>query len=303
MSELEEKKSVEQEYEEYSKLLLESQEQGKEASITNVWFDEKSKHSKPREANDIGIDGIYSMQHQYGIGWMTDIVRMMPQNFPGRDSPGRFTCVDVGSQTEFATQLATFANFIIVDPSFDIEDGGMSLPDLGIVLYSEEGQDLNFIESGSMCMVSSFHAIEHFGLGRYGDSLDPFGDIAALKEFNRVLCDHAWFMGSVPITASGHENVQFNDNRIYSPTLFRKMLDEAGFDVQKEVCAVSTVLFTKTVDDYGGKEFVYPAGAINIQDYEEGMAQFIEEDPVAVLEENQAGHAAYIWLAQKRPGG
>jgi hypothetical protein len=51
------------------------------------------------------------------------------------------------------------------------------------------------------------------GLGRYGDPIDPTGDITAAKELSRVLAPGGTFIFVTPV---GKPKVAFNAHRIYS---------------------------------------------------------------------------------------
>jgi hypothetical protein len=62
--------------------------------------------------------------------------------------------------------------------------------------------------------LSSLHAVEHFGLGRYGDPLDPGGSLSAMKALARVLAPGGRLYFSVPI---GVERVCFNSHRVFAP--------------------------------------------------------------------------------------
>jgi len=57
------------------------------------------------------------------------------------------------------------------------------------------------------------HTIEHVGLGRYGDKIDPDGDIKAINELKRVLAIDGNLLFVVPI---GKPKLVFNAHRIYS---------------------------------------------------------------------------------------
>jgi hypothetical protein len=57
------------------------------------------------------------------------------------------------------------------------------------------------------------HVIEHVGLGRYGDPLDPLGDEQAARELQRVLAHAGTLLMVVPV---GVPRVCFNAHRIYS---------------------------------------------------------------------------------------
>ena len=57
------------------------------------------------------------------------------------------------------------------------------------------------------------HVVEHVGLGRYGDRLDPDGDLKAIRELQRVLAPNGNLLFVVPV---GKPKVMFNAHRIYS---------------------------------------------------------------------------------------
>jgi SAM-dependent methyltransferase len=72
---------------------------------------------------------------------------------------------------------------------------------------------LNFA-SDSIPSVSSLHAMEHVGLGRYGDAIDPEGWLIALRELARVVARGGRLYLGVPI---GRERLAFNSERIFDP--------------------------------------------------------------------------------------
>lgn len=57
------------------------------------------------------------------------------------------------------------------------------------------------------------HVIEHIGLGRYGDPVDPDGDLKAIAELKSVLAKRGNLLFVAP---SGQPKVMFNAHRIYS---------------------------------------------------------------------------------------
>ncbi len=61
--------------------------------------------------------------------------------------------------------------------------------------------------------LSCMHTIEHVGLGRYGDPLDPEGDLKAIKELIRVLAPGGTLIFVTPI---GKAKLEYNAHRIYS---------------------------------------------------------------------------------------
>ena len=94
----------------------------------------------------------------------------------------------------------------------------------GLHFIKGDATDLRDIATESISSLSSLHAIEHFGLGRYGDKVDPDGWYKALKEMGRVLKKGGTLYLSVPI---GNVNkVCFNAHRIFSPKTIVESLDE-----------------------------------------------------------------------------
>jgi len=55
--------------------------------------------------------------------------------------------------------------------------------------------------------------VEHIGLGRYGDPIDPDGDIKAINELKRTVSNGGSLLFVVPV---GKPKIEFNAHRIYS---------------------------------------------------------------------------------------
>lgn len=77
---------------------------------------------------------------------------------------------------------------------------------------------------GSIDSLSCMHVIEHIGLGRYGDPVDPNGDVKALKEIVRVMRPGGNFLIVVPV---GRERIQFNAHRYYNHRRFLSYVTDA----------------------------------------------------------------------------
>lgn len=87
------------------------------------------------------------------------------------------------------------------------------------------------LPDGSIDAIVSLCAIEHFGLGRYGDAFDPDGDLKALTEMKRVLRPGGVLVLSTTVTA-GPGTIAFNAHRIYPLGDLRAML--SALEVESE---------------------------------------------------------------------
>ena len=61
--------------------------------------------------------------------------------------------------------------------------------------------------------LSCMHTVEHVGLGRYGDPIEPDGDLKAISELKRVIANGGSLLFVVPV---GKPKIEFNAHRIYS---------------------------------------------------------------------------------------
>jgi SAM-dependent methyltransferase len=84
----------------------------------------------------------------------------------------------------------------------------------------------------SVISLSCLHTIEHIGLGRYGDPIDPQGTDKAVRELARILAPGGRLLLSCPI---GRERVCFNAHRILHPERVIQLLPELSL---KEFSAV-----------------------------------------------------------------
>jgi hypothetical protein len=88
---------------------------------------------------------------------------------------------------------------------------------------------LEKIPSGSRPIVTCLHVIEHVGLGRYGDTLDPEGDLKAASELQRITRSGGWLLVSVPC---GRPALVGNSHRIYSREMLGGMFTLPWEDFQ-----------------------------------------------------------------------
>lgn len=80
------------------------------------------------------------------------------------------------------------------------------------------------IEDNSLESLSALCSIEHFGLGRYGDPINPQAWEKALFSFQRVLKVHGKLYLSVPVGQI--DKICFNAHRVYRPQTIIETLNQ-----------------------------------------------------------------------------
>jgi SAM-dependent methyltransferase len=116
--------------------------------------------------------------------------------------------LDIGSRTDgFIAHVAVFREVEMLDIR-DIQSNVKN-----IVFKRADLMQLPEELVGRFDSVSSLHAIEHFGLGRYGDPIDANGHLKALDNIHQLLQPGGVFYFSTPI---GPLRVEFNAHRVFS---------------------------------------------------------------------------------------
>jgi len=114
--------------------------------------------------------------------------------------------VDISSSLHFCSIVSAF----IPTKFYDFRPANIFLSNL-----SSEHADITNLPFESNCIqsLSCMHTVEHIGLGRYGDHLDPDGDIKAINELKRVLSPMGDLLFVVPV---GKQKLMYNAHRVYS---------------------------------------------------------------------------------------
>jgi hypothetical protein len=117
--------------------------------------------------------------------------------------------VDIGSRIDgFVTHLASFREVEV----FDIRPNPTAIPRVVFRQSDLMNPSESFVEYCDS--LSCLHALEHFGLGRYGDPINPLGYVSGLRNMSAFLKPGGTFYLSVPV---GIELVEFNAHRIFNP--------------------------------------------------------------------------------------
>lgn len=126
--------------------------------------------------------------------------------------------LDVGSRVDgFVAHVASFRKIELIDIR-DIKGKVHNIFFKKADLMELPGDLINSYDS-----ISSLHAIEHFGLGRYGDSIDYYGHLKAINNIYSMLKQNGTFYFSVPI---GPQRIEFNAHRIFSLDYLIQILKE-----------------------------------------------------------------------------
>jgi hypothetical protein len=116
--------------------------------------------------------------------------------------------IDIGSRIDgFVAHVATFRKIEI----YDIRSIESNVEN--IVYNQADLMQLNDDMVGICDSISSLHAIEHFGIGRYGDPIDINGHLKAINNLTSMLKPGGKFYFSVPI---GQTRIEFNAHRVFS---------------------------------------------------------------------------------------
>jgi SAM-dependent methyltransferase len=117
--------------------------------------------------------------------------------------------VDVGSRLDgFVGMLSVFREVEVID----IRPAPYCIPQVTFhqldLMAELPGEWIQCADS-----LSCLHTIEHFGLGRYGDPLDPLGHHKGLRQLKRMVKPGGLLYLSTPL---GPSRVEFNAHRVFA---------------------------------------------------------------------------------------
>jgi hypothetical protein len=170
--------------------------------------------------------------------------------------------VDIGSRIDgFVAHVASFREIEV----FDIRPVVSTIP--GVIfrqadLMNTPESQLEYCDS-----LSCLHALEHFGLGRYCDPIDPHGYVVGLKNMVKILRPGGMFYLSVPI---GIERVEFNAHRVFDP-LSLLQLTESNNLLLKKFAWVRTSRLVQSVN------FEQDMNELSKQHYALGIFTFVKQ--------------------------
>lgn len=125
------------------------------------------------------------------------------------DRPKRH--IDVSSRVDgFVAHVAAFREIEVADIRYLPRSVHSNILFRQIDAMIDLQSQLGYTDS-----ISSLHALEHFGLGRYGDQLDPHGHLKGFRNLVSTLSSGGKLYVSFPIGMSNE--VHFNAHRVFHP--------------------------------------------------------------------------------------
>lgn len=117
---------------------------------------------------------------------------------------------DIGSRIDgFVAHLSSFHQQVNL---IDIRPFEHSIPNVSFT--QADATNLDGIEDNSIESLSALCSLEHFGLGRYGDEMDPEACFKCFAAIQKKLAYGGKVYISVPI---GKEHLEFNAHRVFLP--------------------------------------------------------------------------------------
>lgn len=151
---------------------------------------------------------------------------------------------DIGSRIDgFITHLLSSG---INVTQLDIRKFSIDLPGLSFV--QTDATELKEIENESIMSLSALCSLEHFGLGRYGDPIDPMACFNCFDAIGKKMMKNGILYISVPI---GKEHLEFNAHRVFfASTIVKhfKMFELLEFSTCMNECFVEHDVLDKYDD-------------------------------------------------------
>lgn len=178
--------------------------------------------------------------------------------------------MDVGSRIDgFVSHLlAAGIETTVTDiRPLPVKEIGFEIPRLNFI--QADATEMTGIEDNSVASLSSLHAVEHFGLGRYGDAVDPLAWLKALHSLERILAYGGILYLSVPV--GREEKLMFNGHRIFSPVTIIEAMSELSLSEMY-------IIHDKDIYRYSGDEMSEGKLSEHLGSYDCGIFIFIKMD-------------------------
>jgi len=203
----------------------------RDASLNSLEFPDGSSYFVYRDRSDAAGVATGHYFHQ-------DL--LVAREIFGR-SPQRH--IDVGSSVYgFVSHVASFREIDVLD----VRPLSVNVP--GIRFFQQDVMHLDEHWQGVTDSLSCLHALEHFGLGRYGDEIDYDGWRNGLANLIGMMEPGGVLYLSVP--TSYRQRVEFNAHRVFSLPRFRDLLTET-LKIERLAFITDAGNLVPNVDPYG----------------------------------------------------
>jgi len=134
--------------------------------------------------------------------------------------------VDLGSRVDgFVAQIAASREIEVLD----IRPSSSRIKNIIFTQGDITGLDSRL--AGRYDLTTSLHALEHVGLGRYGDTVDANGFDLSLQNIRSLTCNKGETLISLPVSSCNAEIIEFNAQRIMSSSsIIERLLEVFGED-------------------------------------------------------------------------
>lgn len=161
--------------------------------------------------------------------------------------------VDIGSRIDgFIAHVASFREIEV----FDVRPITTQIP--GVTFRRADLMKVVEGVAGYCDSLSCLHALEHFGLGRYGDPIDPKGFELGFANMAALLRRNGVFYLSVPI---GVDRVEFNAHRVFDPRVIVNLAMENSLQlsaltvIRQEGCVEELVADESQLRDLANERY------------------------------------------------
>jgi len=147
--------------------------------------------------------------------------------------------IDIGSRVDgFVSHVASFRPLEVCDIR------PLTIPISNVTFTQLDLMDTNSIPANVTDSISCLHALEHFGLGRYGDPINFNGYIVGFNNISKMLSQGGLFYFSVPI---GIQRVEFHAHRVFSLKLLLDLI-LPKYDILRFSYIDDSIVFHENVD-------------------------------------------------------
>lgn len=143
---------------------------------------------------------------------------LLVASFIHKTNPARH--IDIGSRIDgFVAHIASFRKIEVIDVRDLPNTGHSNIEFLKADLMISKPENISITDS-----ISCLHAIEHFGLGRYGDPINPNGHLIGFNNILKMLKKGGVLYISFPIAETSE--VYFNAHRVFDPKEIFSWIDD-----------------------------------------------------------------------------